>query len=70
MTQRMLNTRIPLIDVIAVAGTFVLKIFLVLRTREKHKNTSQKVAEIREKFCRLHMKCSAIPIFIFLVTSA
>lgn len=40
----MLITRMPLIDVIADAGTSVLNIFLVLRRREKHKNASLKVA--------------------------
>jgi hypothetical protein len=46
ITHQMLNTRMPLMDVIAVAGTFVLKIFFVLRSREKHKNTSQSFARM------------------------
>ena len=46
ITHQMLNTRMPLMDVIAVAGTLVLKIFFVLRSREKHKNTSQSFARM------------------------
>ena len=45
----MLITRIPLMEVIAAEGTLVLKIFLVFRVREKHRNTSQNVA-IMESF--------------------
>ena len=43
MTQNMLMTRKPLMDVMAVDGTLVAKIFLVLPIREKQRRKSTKV---------------------------
>ena len=49
MIQNMLITRIPLIDVITFGGTFVLKIFIVLRTSEKQRRISKRNSETEKK---------------------
>ena len=42
-------TRMPLMEVMAIGGTLVLKIFLVLRTKEKHKKNSQRGSEKKRR---------------------
>ena len=44
MTQDILMTRIPLIHVIAVDGTFVLNIFWLFRVNEKQRRISRKIS--------------------------
>ena len=42
-------TRMPLMEVMAIGGTLVLKIFLVLRSKEKHKKNSQRGPEKKRR---------------------
>ena len=49
ITQEILMTRMPLMEVMAIGGTLVLKIFLVLRSKEKHKKNSQRGPEKKRR---------------------
>ena len=50
MTQKMLMTRTPLMDLIVVEGTLVLKIFLVSRSNEKQRKKSRQNAGKKNKW--------------------